>query len=44
MKYLKTQEEAEKLAQDCRKRQKVKTDVFRVRKNEHGWYVEQDLK
>ncbi len=41
--YFKTREEAEKLASDCRLRQKVKTDVFRVNEKDGLFYVEQDL-
>jgi hypothetical protein len=42
--FYKTQEEAGKAAEDYRKHQKVKTDVFRVEFDpEKGWFVSQDI-
>ena len=38
-----TEDEAEREAEKYRKRAKVKTDVFRVKRDEQGFYIEQDM-
>ena len=41
--YYRTPEEAEKKAAEYRKRQKVATDVFRVKKENDLYYIVQDI-
>ena len=43
VKYYEADTEAESAAEKYRKSAKVKTDVFRVKKDSRGWYVEQDI-